>query len=254
MIRLFVSDIDGCIAEPYHGYDLDMLHRLARLIHDPDPAVPPFSLCSGRAYAYVEAVSQLLSIEVPVLFESGGGLFDPVHARVKWNPVLTPDVERDLLEIRHWLMQEALPGSGMMFDYGKRSQMGIVGPDFQEVQDMVPRVEEFVSKNFPDFRVFHTSVSIDVAFEQVTKRQAMQWLSEEMKTPLEEIAYIGDTSGDLPALEIVGYSFAPANASSVVKRAVDYVTEESVTAGVYAALEHCIGINRQSSQVLRTGS
>lgn len=254
MIKLFVSDIDGCISEPYRPYDLGQLTELVELIRHPDPAVPAFSLCSGRAYAYVEAVSQLLGLETPVLFESGGGMFDPQTARVQWNPALTDDIERDLMEIRHWLKSDCLPGTSMMFDYGKRTQMGIIGPDLEEVEAMVPRVEEFVAENFPEFRVFHTPVSIDVAFEEITKRQAMHWLSDELSVPLQEVAYIGDTNGDLPALEVVGHSFAPANAASAVRRMVDHVMEEPVTAGVHAALRWCIEMNKQSVQVRRTGS
>lgn len=254
MIRLFVSDIDGCISEPYRPYELGRMADLVGVIRHPDPAVPAFSLCSGRAYAYVEAVSQLLGLETPVLFESGGGMFDPVAARVRWNPALSGEVERDLMEIRRWLKSDCLPGTSMMFDYGKRTQMGIIGPDPEEVETIVPKVEEYVAENFPQFRVFHTPVSIDVAFEQITKRQAMHWLSDELNVPLEEIAYIGDTNGDLPALEVVGHSFAPANATSAVRRMVDHVMEEPVTAGVIAALERCIAMNKQTVHVRRTGS
>ncbi len=254
MISLFVSDIDGCIAEPYQPFQLERLTALVDLLHDPDPAVPSFSLLSGRAYAYVEAISQLLGLTTPVLFESGGGMFDPEAARVKWNPALTPEVERDLQEIRHWLVADCLPGTNMMFDYGKRTQMGIVGPDFDEVMEVVPRVERFVQENFPVFRVFHTPVSIDISLDRITKRQGMQWLSEELDVPLEKIAYIGDTNGDLPALEIVGHSFAPANAASAVRRMVDHVMDAPVADGVYAALEQCIDINRRSRRISATGS
>lgn len=254
MIELFISDIDGCIAEPYEPYDLDLMRRLVDVIHSGDPDVPAFSLCSGRAYAYVEAMSQVLGLRTPVLFESGGGMFDPKTATVRWNPALTPEVEEDLLRIRAFLMSDCLPGSGMMFDYGKRTQMGIVGPDFQEVQDMVPRVAAFVADQFPDYRVFHTSVSIDVAYKGITKRQAMHWLADESSVDLEAIAYIGDTNGDIPALEIVGHSFAPANATAEVHRVVDHSLDASVLAGVCAALDRCIEWNRRQLQFPRTGS
>lgn len=254
MIRLFVSDIDGCISEPYQPYNLSRLADLVALIHTQDSTVPAFSLCSGRAYSYVEAVSQLLGLTTPVVFESGGGMFDPVSMTVKWNPALTADVELKLLEIRKWLLSDCLPGTSMMFDYGKRTQMGIAGSDSDEVMRIVPRVEDFVRNSFPSFRVFHTPISIDISFDQITKRQGMQWLSGELDVPLENMAYIGDTNGDLPALEIVGHSFAPANATGAVRRMVNHVTDEPVTDGVYEAFTRCIDQNRYGEKVLRTGS
>ncbi|HEX7069182.1 MAG TPA: HAD family phosphatase, partial [Rhodothermales bacterium] len=87
MIRLFVSDIDGCLSEAYRPYDIPAFSRLAAMVADAGglgdkPGIPAFSLCSGRAFAYVEAMTQLLGISTPVLFEAGGGIFDPVAVRV----------------------------------------------------------------------------------------------------------------------------------------------------------------------------
>ena len=65
MIKLFVADIDGCVAMPYEPWDLQAMQQLASYAQHaptvdragPHPAV---SLCSGRPYPYVEAVTQAL--------------------------------------------------------------------------------------------------------------------------------------------------------------------------------------------------
>lgn len=44
---------------------------------------------------------------------------------------------------------------------------------------------------------------------------------------MDEIAYMGDDLNDLPALELAGVTFAPANAVPEVKSRVDFVTERS---------------------------
>src|SRR5690606_42148125 len=84
------------ISEPYRPCDLDGFARLrawaARA--EAEPAFPRLTVCSGRAYAYVEAVAQALDLRAPALFESGGGRFDLPLARIRWNPALTPAVER----------------------------------------------------------------------------------------------------------------------------------------------------------------
>lgn len=243
MIKLFVSDIDGCIAEPYQPYDLKQINSLAEMIHGEQEGVPAFSLCSGRAYSYVEAVSQMLGLQVPVIFESGGGLFDPTTATVTWNPSLTREVEDELDEIRTWLKHECLPGTRMMGDFGKRTQAGIIGADAAEVSGAVPRIHDFIRENFGKYRVFHTSVSVDVAHPEITKRQALQWLASTSGLSLEETAFIGDTNGDIPALEIVGKAYAPANATDDVKEVVATVTEAAVAGGVIEAFRACILFN-----------
>jgi hypothetical protein len=209
-----------------------------------DPAIPAFSLCSGRSYAYVEAMTQAVDVRQPVLFESGGGLFDPVAVTVQWNPTLTPAIEEQLQAVREWLIGSCLPGTTAMFDYGKRTQAGIVSSHTDEIDALVPEVEAFVAEHLPDLRVFHTPISIDVLAPEITKKQALHWLSRELDVPLQQMAYIGDTNGDLEALGEVGQSFAPANATSEVRSQVDHTTDGAVIQGVLDAYTQCIAHNR----------
>ena len=248
MISLFVSDIDGCLAEPYQPYRLNDLRLLANLAQRADdlPSTTPYpalSLCSGRAYPYVEAVSQMLGLNVPVLFESGGGLFDPVAASITWNPALTPAIEEQLADIRAWFTSEVLPSTSIMLDHAKRAQVGVIGPHTDEVAGLVPVVEAHVAEHLPALRVFHTPVSIDVLPPAITKQQAMRWLSELTDVPLESMAYIGDSNGDIEALQTVGYGFAPANAAPTVREAVPHITQHAVTEGVVEAYEWCVAHN-----------
>jgi hydroxymethylpyrimidine pyrophosphatase-like HAD family hydrolase len=240
-IRIFVSDIDGCIAMPYEGYDLDGIATLVGLTGK--EGSPLLSLCSGRAYPYVEAVSQMLGLDTPVLFESGGGMFDPEKAAITWNPALTTDVEEALLEIKHWLIREIVPGSSLMFDYGKRTQSGVIGPVVDDVMRGVELVERYVSAEYPEFRVFHTHVSIDVVHKAITKKQAMQWMADHLGFDVSEMAFIGDTNGDLEALQLVGRSFAPDNSTPEVKHGVQTVCGGKVIDAVVEAYRTCISEN-----------
>ncbi|NBC17870.1 MAG: HAD hydrolase family protein [Bacteroidetes bacterium] len=246
-VKLFISDIDGCLSEPYAAFDLDGFQTLRKLVRASmsDPAIPAFSLCSGRSYAYVEAMTQAVEVRQPVLFESGGGWFDPVAVAVRWNPALTPDIEEQLRAVREWLVGTCLPGTTAMFDYGKRTQAGIVSSDTDEIDALVPQVEQFVAEHLPDLRVFHTPISIDVLAPEITKKQALHWLSRELDVPLQQMAYIGDTNGDLEALGDVGCSFAPANATPEVRAKVDHTTDGAVIQGVLDAYTQCIAHNRE---------
>ncbi|MDX1547515.1 MAG: HAD hydrolase family protein, partial [Rhodothermales bacterium] len=240
MIRLFVSDIDGCLAEPYRPFDLDRLRQLAALVEEAGPfggqdGAPAFSICSGRPYPYVEAMTQVLGVRTPVLFESGGGLFDPESARVCWHPAFTPTVERAVGTLRAWMRDELIPGTTMMLDHAKRTQAGVIGPDPAEVEALLPTVRRFVADRFPAFSVFSTPVSIDAVPASITKREGLAWLADRLGCPLDAVAFIGDTDGDLGALGAVGHAFAPANATGAVKAAAAHVTTGATLAGVLAA-------------------
>lgn len=251
-IALFVSDIDGCLAAPYTPYDLDRLQALAAhtraagSLSQTDTMRPVLTLCSGRPYAYVEAMSQALGIVTPVLFESGAGRFDPVAAQTTWHPALTEELEEQLDEMRAWFRREAVPGTKISIDHAKRAQAGIVTPDPEEIIAVRPRALAFVENHLPDLKVFTTEVSIDVLSPNITKRAGLMWLSEHLNVPLDAMAYIGDTDGDIVALEAVGHAFAPANAHESVKQHVDHVTNAPLAAGTLAAYEQCLAYNEEA--------
>ena len=253
MIRLFVSDIDGCLADAYCPFSLSHMQTLAGYARAAGlldqagrpPALPAFTLCSGRPYSYVEAMTQVLGLRTPVLFESGGGLFDPAAAQIVWNPRFTDDHAEAIADVRRFMEREVLPGTLMSYDFGKRTQAGVIGPDADEVAAKVPVVEDYVAAEHPDLHVFHTPVSIDVLPPGLDKRRGLEWLGERLGVSLDEMAYIGDSNGDLEALGAVGSSFAPANATEEVRERVDVVLRGSLIEAVLAAYRWCISENER---------
>lgn len=246
--ELFVTDIDGCLAEPYRPYDLNGFAKLrdyAAAAGPPGDAAgrPAVSICSGRSYPYVEAVTQALGLSVPVLFESGGGRFDPEAAQITWNPALTDEVEAELEAVRHWLHDECVPGTTLSVDHAKRTQAGVVSPEPDAITALRPQVDQFVAETAPDLRVFATDVSIDVVPPGITKRTGLEWLASHLGLGLEKMAYIGDTESDLEALNAVGASFAPVNADPAVRAQVDHVPGGAVIDGTLAAYRHCQAVD-----------
>ncbi|MFB6272813.1 MAG: HAD family hydrolase [Salinibacter sp.] len=239
MIELFVTDIDGCLAEPYQPYDLEGLDALRRHTEDDRMEAPALSICSGRSYPYVEAMSQALDLTTPVLFEAGGGRFDPVAAQTTWSPHLTDEVESKLNTVQGWFRSECIPGTSVSLDHAKRTQAGVVSPKVEEIRALRPRTEQFVAENAPGLHVFSTDVSVDVVPPGITKREGIEWLAEHLGLALDEIAYIGDADSDLDALRAVGVSFAPANATDEVQAQVDHVSEGAVLEATIEAYRWC---------------
>ncbi|MDA0682815.1 MAG: HAD family hydrolase [Bacteroidetes bacterium] len=223
MIRLFVADIDGCLAMPYEPFRLDRMQELAKLIARPD--TPDFALCSGRSYAYVEAITQLLALSQPVLFESGGGMFDVTTGLSKLHPSFTPAVRSEVLIIREYLEQLIRAYPGLSIDYGKQTQAALVGVEENGLFEVLDRIKPWVHERYPQHHTFHTHISIDVVPEGLTKAEGLAWLGDTLDLEVSEMAYIGDSDGDLGALAVCGHSFAPSNADPIVKEAVDHASE-----------------------------
>ncbi|WP_233993759.1 HAD family hydrolase [Salinibacter altiplanensis] len=238
MTKLFIADIDGCLAAPYEAYDLAGLNALRRLPQEADTA-PALTLCSGRSYPYVEAMTQALNLTTPVLFEAGGGQFDPVAAQTAWSPHLTDAVEAKLRVVEDWFMTECVPGTQISLDHAKRTQTGVVSPEAGEIRALRPRTEQFVAEETPGLHVFATDISVDVVPPGITKRDGVEWLANRLDLALDEMAYIGDAETDLEALDAVGTSFAPANADPAVQARVDHVTDGTVLDGTLEAYRYC---------------
>lgn len=243
MTKLFLADIDGCLSEPYRPFDWDGFRLLRQWGEraETDPRYPRLGICSGRSYAYVEATAQALGLRAPALFESGGGRFDLSEARITWNPALTPETEAALDRCRAFLLATVVPASETVsFDYGKRSQAGIVSPVVGECEAFLDAVEAFVAAEAPGLVPYHTPYSVDVVPEALTKVQALRWLAEADGIDLGEVAFIGDTNGDAAAIAAAGLGFAPANGSETARQAADVVTEAGVLGGVVEAYRVCL--------------
>ena len=227
---------------PYQPFRMDRLGLLARYAEQAGkvgshPTMPAFSLCSGRSYPYVEAMSQLLQIQTPVLFESGAGMFDPVTALSTWHPSFTYEIRVEVDELRRYLENLALRHGDLSIDYAKRSQAAMVGVPNGSLEEARLEIEEYAAKNHPRFTVFHTHISIDVVPFGLTKAEGMTWLAETCGITTEEMAFVGDTGGDVGALRVVGASFAPANGTEDARAAARHASQHFDVDAVVEAYE-----------------
>lgn len=100
-----------------------------------------------------------------------------------------------------------------------------------------------VHKNYPNFEVHNTEVSVNTILKKNNKAEGIKHLCKKLNLSTGEVAYVGDTGGDVEALKLVGKSYAPINADSYVKEIAGLVTAEA-TLGVLEAYEDVISSNR----------
>ncbi|MDZ7714585.1 MAG: HAD-IIB family hydrolase [Balneolaceae bacterium] len=233
MIKLFVTDLDGCLSEPFEVPNLQTLSKIRALneLSAADESVPPLTLCTGRPQPYAEAVAQWLGIRLPIIFESSG-LYKLKDNQIILPPEFSDETKNQIAELQLWIREEIIPQfPGMELEFAKQMDAGVIHRDKEIIAQAYEQIQAYVLKNYPDFEVHKTPVSINTMLSGNNKRKGLEQLSHHIGVDLDDIAYIGDTSGDIPALEIVGYSFAPKHADEKVKeicRVLDFKETEVV--------------------------
>lgn len=247
MIKLFITDLDGCISHPFISPNWEAISRIKELniLSREREEIPALTICSGRPFPYVEAVGQWLDVEVPMIFESGGGMYDIQTNEISWNPHFNEEAKNAVSEIKEWLENTLIKNySGTYPEFAKYTDAGLVNPDSAKIALMHQEVINYVNGKYPMFEIHATDVSVNIILKKANKGEGIKLLCEKLGMTLDEVAYIGDSTGDITGLDIVGQSFAPENAKQIVKDKVDIITNET-TQGVLQAYEKLISLNER---------
>lgn len=246
MIKLFITDLDGCISMPFVPPKWNVITQIKELneLSKTDDTIPPLTICTGRPMPYAEAVYQWLGMYKPFLFESGGGVYDMSKNKLHWHPTFDKKREAELNELKVHLKEHFIDKyPDTIPEFAKFTDSGIINQEPKVIYEMYPAIKEYVSANYPDFEVHYTDVSINVISKSTNKGEGIKFLCELMELELEEVAFIGDTGGDRPGLEIVGKPFAPKNGMKSAKEVSD-VMEGEESEAVLQAYKKVIEYNR----------
>ncbi|MFU8860250.1 MAG: HAD hydrolase family protein [Cyclonatronaceae bacterium] len=249
MIRLFILDIDGCISYPFQSPDWENMGKIRRLneLSRSDQTIPPITLCSGRPQPYVEAISQWLDVDYPVVFESGGGFYRVKSNDLWWHPVITDHIHTCNEQIKDWVEAQVIPKyPGMIREFSKKTDVGIISSSEMDILDAYEIITAYIHDNYPDYEVHHTEVSVNVIVKNSNKGEGLKYLSELTGIPVNRMAYIGDSSGDITALKTVSRPFAPSNATNGVRQ-IARVLMAATSDAVLAAYDEIIAENRRQS-------
>jgi hypothetical protein len=248
MIKLFVTDLDGCISFPFRTPNWSAINAIRELNIQSrdDSSIPPLTICTGRPYPYAEAVAQFLDIQIPFVFESAA-LFLWEGNKVETAFENTDSDLEPILEMKSWIKHELLPHfPTAQLEFTKMMDAGIVCPHQKTVDEIRNVVDKKVETDFPDLEVHSTDVSVNILMPGNNKHRGMQMLADQVGVTLDEIAYIGDTSGDIKALQNVKLAFSPLNAIDDVKRVTQTIQLEA-TEAVLDAYRRIVELNRNHS-------
>lgn len=245
MTKLFVLDLDGCVTHPFvtpHWKSITKIRELS-IKSQTDTTIPQLSICTGRPYPYAEAVAQWLDVRNPIVFESGGGVYFPMEQRVLFAEGYLKHAHEvdEIREIIQELITNRFPG--VLPEFSKKTDVGMVHADVHVIGELFDICSNEIAPEFNNFEVHRTEVSVNVILKSCNKGNGLQMISELTEIPLFEIAYIGDSTGDISALKIAGKPFVPANASDSMKK-LGYNLTGKTSEGVLEAYQMLIAQNR----------
>jgi hydroxymethylpyrimidine pyrophosphatase-like HAD family hydrolase len=227
MIRLIVADVDGVFSPGEAApFDFAVLQRLAevndRARHDSQQAA--VTLCTGRPAPYVEVLMQAIHGFYPAIYEHGAGLYIPEPYGFKTHAALTPVVQTHLMEL-HTVLHDALVATNLAyFQPGKSASCSLFAHAGVTLQE-VARTAERLARQWGDvFLVEAGATCVNIMVRGLDKAEGVRWLACETGLSLHAMAGVGDATGDIAFMQLVGWAAAPANAQTTVKQMAHYIS------------------------------
>ena len=242
-MKWIITDLDGCInPEESIPWDLDRFWKFAHLSREASEGrgvLPPFTLCTGRPQPYVEVLMKVLDIRAPAICENGAVLYTLHDNWARYGPGVTPEKIRGLRALRAFLDTEVLPANpGVIMQYGKEAQLSVFSEHPEIFASIQPLIEQFVrQRGGPELVILPSPFYLNISLAGVDKGSTLRALFTELGATRDEVAGIGDTEGDRPLRDAVGFFACPANAKSTLKEAADYVSPYPDIEGMLDILE-----------------
>ncbi|MGY1501854.1 HAD family hydrolase [Streptomyces sp. QTS52] len=204
-----VCDNEGCIVDAKgQRFDLPALHDLAAAVASFSGT---FTICTGRAVPYVEAMVQVLGLidaATPCVCEGGGMFYLPRDDRYE---VLAGQVHADAV-------RALLPAGSYREELGKVTCYTV----YPEPGYTVDALFELISAGgLTGVEINRSMASVDVTPQGVDKKYGVQKLLEHTGARWSDVLAIGDSWNDLPMLRAARLSACPANAVPEVETLVD---------------------------------
>jgi hydroxymethylpyrimidine pyrophosphatase-like HAD family hydrolase len=238
-IRLLVFDIDGVLTDgEARALDLPLLKQLAELnrLARQDASRPAVTVCTGRPAPYVEVLLQAIDGHLPGVYENGAGLYVPETYRFLPHPALHGPAP--LAAVRRRLVETLVQSGFAYFQPGKEYSLTLFAANPEETLRL--REEAVVALG-------HLAAEVDFLYSpsclNILPRGMHKWLGIEFLASHsgyrpDEMLGVGDSDVDVPFLENVGYSAAPANANEAVRKVVQYVSPRRSSQGVRDILSY----------------
>jgi len=217
-------DIDGTLSGPDRAID----PRVFDALREWDA---PVVIATGKALPYPIAFCEFVGIERTVIAENGGVAF--------------VDATDDLIVLGDRAGSQAVVEKVREAGH----DLGWEGEDFVNRwrETEVAASRDAPLEPFERFAADHGLEVVDTGFAyhvkspDVSKGRALEAVADRLGIDVESFVAIGDSVNDVSMFEVVGRSFAVANADDAAREAADEVVEASYADGFLEALERIRG-------------
>ncbi len=232
-IRLLVFDIDGVLTGgEAQALDLPLLEELARMNRAArsNPELPAVTLCTGRPAPYVELMLQAIDGHLPGVFENGAGLYVPENYRFLPHPELSNGNAMPAVRAR---LEDTVVQRGLAyFQPGKEYSLTLFAANPTKTDQLDAIAAQALGPLAREVHLVYSTSCLNILPRGIDKGRGIQFLARRIGIAPDQMLGVGDSNVDLPFLEIVGHSAAPANANRAVRDLVQYVSPHETSNGV----------------------
>lgn len=256
-IDAILIDIDDCLI-PTHGKpnpDFFIgLQKVTRCVKWANAGIiPKIGFCTGRDRNYVEAVSFVTGLpDWWSVIESGIALFNPTTKELCLNEALTAEAKEAFHIIRRDRLPMILRHITELFDY-PGNMINIALERRHGVETSIEELYEIVKNMVADLAakglitIHHSTVAVDISPAGIDKASGINFLCEKIGIAgPERLLGIGDSKGDFPMLNLVGFTGCPANASKECKELIlrknGHISPYDYAFGVFDTIRHFTGL------------
>jgi hydroxymethylpyrimidine pyrophosphatase-like HAD family hydrolase len=200
---------------------------------------------------------KILDVRAPAVCENGAVIYSLEGNLARYGPGVTEEKLLGLRAVRAFIETELLPAYGAdaqmpsaapaaacataaraVLQFGKEAQLSVYSETPEIFADMHARIDEFTARRGgPELLINTSHFYLNISLLGVDKGAALGAVLAELDCPREAAAGIGDTEGDLPLREAVGWFACPANARDSIKAVADYISPYPTVRGMLDILQ-----------------
>ncbi len=254
MIRMIAADLDGTLLDAERAVSTETLRVIGQIRSMGVKVV----LATGRTYAGMRGIYDVLGLDSPVITNNGGLIYDPATETVLAGNPLPASILRDLLEwldarqiYNQFYTRDTIYTRRLRFLSEEWAKKNASLPDRQRIRiellgdgplpealgtepfykllvmDKDPEVIADVQRHIDTIPELETTISIenglDILCAGISKGYGLKRLAEVLGVRQEEIMAFGDQENDIEMLQYAGIGVAMENAPDHVKIHADRI-------------------------------
>lgn len=220
--KAIVVDVDGTLTDDDGLLNLKAVEYI-RKIEDLGLTI---MLASGNALPITKALSDYIGCSGPIIAEDGGVVYyrDKLVVNGDRNEALAALIE----------LKKVFGKDNIIETFSNKYRVADVS-----IHRKIPIniLKNFIDIKYPTLSIVDSKFAYHIHKKTINKGLGLKIACSMINVNVKDVIAIGDSELDIPMLKLSGYSIATANASSLVKSVVDYVTRHSYGDGFVEAAE-----------------